>query len=162
MTIGSLLDASEMEKEKAVIVNEIRSVDDSPEEKGHDRYLREMWGEHPLSRKITGEVEEVQGISRDDLLRFSRERLVPANTIIAVAGNFDVDEVRALAQAVYPADAPGQEPPPRVPPCGAARSPLSPTVSTRCRSTQGPATPWTTRYPTTIPPLYSAPPSVSR
>ncbi|MGA2478174.1 MAG: pitrilysin family protein [Spirochaetia bacterium] len=116
MTIGSLLDASEMEKEKAVIVNEIRSVDDSPEEKGHDRYLREMWGEHPLSRKITGEVEEVQGISRDDLLRFSRERLVPANTIIAVAGNFDVDEVRALAQAVYPTGAPGQEPPPRVPP----------------------------------------------
>jgi predicted Zn-dependent peptidase len=121
MTIGSLLDASEMEKEKAVIINEIRSVDDSPEEKGHDRYLREMWGEHPLSRKITGEVEEVQGISRDDLLRFSRERLVPANTIIAVAGNFDVDEVRALAQAVYPADAPGQEPPPRVPPVWSRR-----------------------------------------
>ena len=79
---------SEMEKEKAVIVNEIRSVDDSPEEKGHDRYLREMWGDHPLSRKITGEVEEVQGISRDELARFYRERLVPSNTIIAVAGQF--------------------------------------------------------------------------
>ena len=60
MTVDSLLDAAEMEKEKAVIVNEIRSVDDSPEEKGHDRYLREMWGDHPLARKITGEVEEVQ------------------------------------------------------------------------------------------------------
>ena len=62
MTVGSLLDQGEMEKEKAVIVNEIRSVDDSPEEKGHDRYLREMWGDHPLARKITGEVEEVQGV----------------------------------------------------------------------------------------------------
>ena len=47
MTVNSLIDAAEMEKEKAVIVNEIRSVDDSPEEKGHDRYLREMWGDHP-------------------------------------------------------------------------------------------------------------------
>ena len=102
MTTGSILDTSEMEKEKAVIVNEIRSVDDSPEEKGHDRYLREMWGDHPLSRKITGEVEEVQRISRDDLARFYRERLVPENTIFAVAGNFPVQEVRDLAAAVFP------------------------------------------------------------
>jgi len=101
MITSSLLDRAEMEKEKTVIVNEIRSVDDSPEEKGHDRYLREMCGDHPLSRKITGEVEEVEQISRAALLRFYRKRLVPHNTIIAVAGNFAVDEVRTLASAVF-------------------------------------------------------------
>ncbi len=105
MTVGSLLDQGELEKEKEVIVNEIRSVDDSPEEKGHDRYLREMWGEHPLARKITGEVEEVQGAMRDHLVRFSREWLVPANTVIAVAGNFDAREARDLASAVFAAPA---------------------------------------------------------
>jgi len=110
MTTASLLDQDEMEKEKAVIVNEIRSVDDSPEEKGHDRYLREMCGDHPLSRKITGEVEEVQQISQADLLRFYREKLVPENTIIAVAGNFPVDEVRDLAKAVFPASGRGHDP----------------------------------------------------
>ena len=109
MTVNSVIDAAEMEKEKAVIVNEIRSVDDSPEEKGHDRYLREMWGNHPLARKITGEVEEVQAIARDDLVRFYRERIVPSNTVIAVAGNFDVEEVRELAAAVFTAPA-GSEP----------------------------------------------------
>jgi predicted Zn-dependent peptidase len=103
MTVGSLLEESEMEKEKAVIVTEIRSVDDSPEEKGHDRYLREMWGQHPLSRKITGEVKEVQAIGRPNLERFYRQRLVPSNTIIAVAGNFPLDEVRRLAEGIYPA-----------------------------------------------------------
>jgi predicted Zn-dependent peptidase len=110
MTVNSVIDASEMEKEKAVIVNEIRSVDDSPEEKGHDRYLREMWGDHPLARKITGEVEEVQAIGRDDLVRFYRRRIVPSNTITAVAGNFPVDEVRDLASAVF--TAPGDIEPP--------------------------------------------------
>jgi predicted Zn-dependent peptidase len=105
MTVGSLLDQGELEKEKEVIINEIRSVDDSPEEKGHDRYLREMWGEHPLARKITGEVEEVQGAMRDQLVRFSREWLVPANTVIAVAGNFDAQEARDLASAVFTAPA---------------------------------------------------------
>jgi predicted Zn-dependent peptidase len=108
MTTASVLDAVEMEKEKTVVVNEIRSVDDSPEEKGHDRYLREMCGDHPISRKITGEVEEVQQISQTDLLRFYHERLVPQNTIFAVAGNFVPDEVRELAAAVFP---PGQPAP---------------------------------------------------
>jgi predicted Zn-dependent peptidase len=105
MTVGSLLDGAEMEKEKAVIVNEIRSVDDSPEEKGHDRYLSEMCGEHPLALKITGEVEEVNAITREDLQRFYRHRFVPSNTIVAVAGNFPLEEVRALAQAIYATDA---------------------------------------------------------
>ncbi len=108
MTVDSVLDETEMEKEKAVIVNEIRSVDDSPEEKGHDRYLREMWGDHPLSRKITGEVEEVERIGREELLAFYRERFVPSNTIIAVAGNFSLDEVRELAERVFPSVAPGK------------------------------------------------------
>ena len=101
MITGSLLEQGEMEKEKAVIINEIRSVEDSPEEKGHDRYLREMCGDHPLSRKITGEVADVEAITRESLAGFSREKLVPANTIIAAAGNFSADEVRALSTAVF-------------------------------------------------------------
>jgi predicted Zn-dependent peptidase len=101
MIVDSVLDPAEIEKEKAVIVNEIRSVDDSPEEKGHDRYLREMWGTHSLARKITGEADEVQRIDRDSLLRFYRARLVASNTIIAVAGNFALDEARALAASVW-------------------------------------------------------------
>ena len=101
MTVGSLLDQDELAKEKEVIINEIRSVDDSPEEKGHDRFLREMWGEHSLARKITGEVEDVQNAGREELVCFCRQWLVPANTVIAVAGNFDAQEARDLASAVF-------------------------------------------------------------
>jgi predicted Zn-dependent peptidase len=117
MTVGSLLEAAEIEKEKEVIVTEIRSVDDSPEEKGHDRYLSEMCGEHPLALKITGEVDEVRGISREDLHRFYWERCVPSNTIIAVAGNFPPEEVRDLAEAIYTTTPPPDHaPPPRTMP----------------------------------------------
>jgi predicted Zn-dependent peptidase len=97
MAADSLLDAAEIEKEKAVIVNEIGSVDDSPEEKGHEQYLRRMWGEHPLSRKITGEAAEVTAIGRDDLAAFYDSRFTPGNLIVAAAGNFDLAEVRGLA-----------------------------------------------------------------
>ncbi len=99
MAADSVLDPAEMEKEKAVIVNEIGSVDDSPEEKGHEQYLRRMWGEHPLSRKITGEADEVRAIDRDALAAFYAERFTPANLVVAAAGNFDLAEVRDLAAA---------------------------------------------------------------
>ncbi len=105
MVTGSLVDATELEKEKEVIINEIRSAEDSPEEKGHDRYLREMWGDHALALKITGEVDQVRGAGRQKLVRFSTEWLVPANTIIAVAGNFEPDDARSLASAVFPGSA---------------------------------------------------------
>jgi predicted Zn-dependent peptidase len=98
MAADSLLDAGEMEKEKAVIVNEIGSVDDSPEEKGHEQYVRRMWGEHPLSRKITGEAAEVKAIERDALAAFYDSRFTPGNMIVAAAGNFDLAEVRGLAE----------------------------------------------------------------
>jgi len=116
MTVDSLLDEAEIEKEKAVIVNEIRAVDDSPEEKGHDRYLREMWGEHPLSRKITGEVAEVERIDRGKLWNFYRGRFLSTNAIVAVAGNFTVGEVRDLASALFPGSAPAAERPARAGP----------------------------------------------
>ena len=99
MTADSVLDPWEIEKEKAVIVNEIGSVDDSPEEKGHEQYLRRLWGEHPLSRKITGEADEVRAIDRDALAAFYAERFGPDKLVVAVAGNFDLAEVRDLAAA---------------------------------------------------------------
>jgi predicted Zn-dependent peptidase len=101
MTAGSLLDPAEMEKEKAVIVNEILSVDDSPEERGHEHFLRRMWGDHPLSRKITGEVAEVKRIDREQLGAFYRGRLLPSNMIVAVAGNFSPAQAKELAEAVF-------------------------------------------------------------
>ena len=97
MAADSLLDAAEIEKEKAVIVNEIGSVDDSPEEKGHEQYLRRMWGEHPLSRKITGEASEVKAIDRGALAAFYDARFTPGNLVVAAAGNFDLAELRGLA-----------------------------------------------------------------
>ncbi len=106
MTVNSLLDEGEMEKEKEVIVNEILSVDDSPEERGHEHFLRRMWGEHPLSRKITGEVPHVRRIDRASLETFYRGRLLPSNMVIAVAGRVSPSEARDLAEAAFPAGLP--------------------------------------------------------
>jgi predicted Zn-dependent peptidase len=114
MASDSLLDEVELEKEKSVVVNEIQSVDDSPEEKGHERFLRQVWGTHPLALKITGEVEEVEKYRRAELEAFYRDRFVSSTAIIAVAGNFDPAEVRDLAEAAIPRPRVPVSLPPRV------------------------------------------------
>ncbi len=152
----------EMEKEKEVIINEIRSVDDSPEEKGHDRYLREMWGEHSLARKITGEVEEVQGIEpRRPGALLPRDGWflpTPSSPLRATS-----TRKRRGPWPPRSSPRPGGQPRPargrrRA---GAARRPSWPTGSTRSRSTPAPAIPSTTRSPTTTPRLSSAPRSAN-
>ncbi len=62
MYFHSVLDPREIEKEKAVVINEIQTAEDNPEEKAHQLYLEGLWDGHELSRKITGESAEVSAI----------------------------------------------------------------------------------------------------
>jgi predicted Zn-dependent peptidase len=86
---SSTLAEEELEKEKQVVINEIKSIDDNPEEKGHELFLKDMWDGHPLSRRISGETENVEAITRDALAGFLRERFTPANLVISAAGRMD-------------------------------------------------------------------------
>jgi len=101
MVFHSLLDAGEIEKEKSVVVNEILSYQDSPEEQAHEAYLFGLWGDHPLARKITGEVADVQGIGRDALWSFYRSNFTSDRLVVSVAGRFDVERTYdQLSQAI--------------------------------------------------------------
>jgi predicted Zn-dependent peptidase len=89
MYFNSLLDPREIEKEKAVVINEIQTAEDNPEEKAHQLYLEGLWNGHELSRKITGESQEVSAIGREELERFYRERFTPAHTVITASGRLE-------------------------------------------------------------------------
>ncbi|MBN1698699.1 MAG: insulinase family protein [Spirochaetales bacterium] len=96
----SVLSEAEIEKEKNVVINEIQISLDSPEEVAYEYFLKEMWGTHPLSLSITGTVPEVKSITRERLDAFYRERYTPSNLIIAVSGNFDIDDVTESIESV--------------------------------------------------------------
>ncbi len=96
MIFHSVLDSGEIEKEKSVIINEVLSVMDSPEELAHESYLTSLWGEHPLAWRITGSVEDVKKIDREQLLTFYKQRFVPENLTISIAGRFDATRVFEL------------------------------------------------------------------
>ncbi len=93
MIKNSVIAEEELLREKIVIINELRSAEDSPEDKAHELYLRNIWPNHPLALKITGEESEVRNISRDGVLNFYRSRFNPVNLIISIAGNIDSNSI---------------------------------------------------------------------
>jgi predicted Zn-dependent peptidase len=115
-----LIDPTELEKERKVVIEELASVGDSPGQQV-DMMLDELlWPDHPLGWDIGGTRESVEGITRDMMMEYIARQYVPNNMVVSVAGNIDADEVLdyltptlgALpsgdAQAWYPAVLPAE------------------------------------------------------
>ena len=89
MFFHSVFDSGELEKEKNVVIEEINMYEDTPDDLVHDLIARACYGSHPLGYSILGTEEVLRSLKRDDLLTYVKERYLPGNTVIAVAGNFD-------------------------------------------------------------------------
>lgn len=91
--LNSVFDPDEIERERTVILQEIASADENPEDFVHDLFGLDYFGDHPLGRPICGEAEDVSGFTRDDLVRFVADRYLPGRIIIAGAGNLSHAEL---------------------------------------------------------------------
>ncbi|ALA60851.1 M16 family metallopeptidase [Nitrospira moscoviensis] len=79
----------EIEKEKRVVLEEIRMVLDDPEDLVQELHSGQVMGRHPLSRPILGQAATVSAIRRHDLLAYIETHYRPQDIVIAAAGNFD-------------------------------------------------------------------------
>lgn len=117
-----LFDPVELEKERRVIVEEIRMLLDEPQSWSYMLLTNEIFPKHPLGRDIAGSVESVIGVSRDDLMGYIHRNYGAGNVVLSVAGRLDGQ--RALDRLV-PAleDWPMQPVPEFVPLTGAQKKP---------------------------------------
>jgi predicted Zn-dependent peptidase len=92
----SVFHAKDVEKEKQVVLEEVRMVEDDPEDLVQDLHTEQALKSHPLGRPILGKPATIQGLRRGDLLRFIERHYHPEETLIAVAGNFNLKEVTRL------------------------------------------------------------------
>ena len=88
----------EVERERGVILSEIRSADDSPEDLVAHLIDEAAYGDHPLALPITGSMDVVRRLDLDMLRSHYRERLVASPVVLAAAGKLDHD--RLVAQIV--------------------------------------------------------------
>lgn len=80
-------DPKEMEKEKQVILDEIRDHEDMPDDVAHENFVRMLFAPHPLARPILGAPQNVRSFTRNGVLRFVGRHYVPARIVVAAAGN---------------------------------------------------------------------------
>jgi predicted Zn-dependent peptidase len=90
----------DIEREKKVILEEIKMVEDTPDDLVHEIFTQSFWEGHPLGRPILGTKESVEAITEQRLRAHFRGAYAAENVIISAAGNLEHSQLReALEQA---------------------------------------------------------------
>jgi predicted Zn-dependent peptidase len=91
----------EIEREKKVILEEIKMVEDTPDDLVHELFTQHFWEGHPLGRPILGSKETVESLTWDSLSDYFRGAYVAPNMIISAAGNLDHGQLRDLVSRAF-------------------------------------------------------------
>jgi zinc protease len=86
----------ELEKEKKVIIEEIKMGEDDPQRKLFKELFSASYPGNPYGRPIIGYKESVLAITRDSLLSYYGEHYTPDNMALVIVGDFDEQKVRGL------------------------------------------------------------------
>ena len=91
----------EIEKERKVIYEEIKMVDDTADELVYDIWSEAHYGDHPLGRPIQGTMDSVGRMRPDMLTRYFADSYRPANLLVTAAGSLDHDKLEASLGAAF-------------------------------------------------------------
>jgi predicted Zn-dependent peptidase len=96
IVLNPLFDPVEIAKEKKVILEEIKMVEDTPDDLVMELFAEAFWPDHPLGRPILGTRRSVMGFERAELLRFFRSAYQPRNIVVSAAGHLSHGDLARL------------------------------------------------------------------
>jgi len=96
--LHSQFDPAEIDRERGVILQEISQSEDTPDDHIHDFFNLRYWPGHALGLPVCGTSATVQGLGRDEFLRFMATRYRPDRIIIAAAGDITHAALTAWAE----------------------------------------------------------------
>ena len=88
----------ELEKEKNVVLEELKQAEDDPDDIIHDYFEKAIFKAHPLGMPVIGTTESITSFQRKDLIHYKTERYIPSNLVIAAAGHINHEEVVELSK----------------------------------------------------------------
>jgi predicted Zn-dependent peptidase len=94
----STFPVKEMEKEKTVILEEIKRSEDDPDDLVQEYFEKHLFGGHPFARPIIGTSENVSRFTRDDLYSYTKKFYSNEKIILAAAGNITHGQLVKLAE----------------------------------------------------------------
>jgi predicted Zn-dependent peptidase len=92
------LSEEDIEREKKVVVEEIKMVEDTPDDLVHELFTQGFWENHPLGRPILGTRETVESFSADVLRDYFDKAYTASNLIVSAVGNLEHERVRELVE----------------------------------------------------------------
>src|ERR1700730_4143975 len=108
MLRNALIPAEEVERERGVVLEEIKMYEDNPQAKVHQLIGRAIYGDTPLGWGVIGFPEVIQNVSRDEVVAYRKRFYAPARMTLVIAGNVTHELNLKLAQQYF-ADLPAQD-----------------------------------------------------
>lgn len=96
-------DPDDLDRERQVILEEIKMEEDNPEDLAYERNLAAFWQGNGLGNPILGTPDNVRGFCPDYVARFHRGVYVPGNLLVSAAGAVDHEALCAKLAAAFPA-----------------------------------------------------------
>ncbi|MCP4641804.1 MAG: insulinase family protein, partial [bacterium] len=98
---------SDFDKERSIVLEEIASVEDVPEEYIHDLLVKNLWPAHSMGQPVTGTCDSVAALSLDDVRTYFDTWYRPSNMVLAVVGNLEPEHVIRTAETLFGGMTPG-------------------------------------------------------
>jgi predicted Zn-dependent peptidase len=90
-----------MEKERKVILEEIKGVEDTPDDYIHELFTNAIWPDNPLGRPILGTKETIKALKHENIISYISDYYSPKEIVISVAGNFEHARLIELLNASF-------------------------------------------------------------
>jgi predicted Zn-dependent peptidase len=95
------LDSEDIEKERRVVLEEIKMVEDDPDDLIHDLFAQQLWRDHPLGRPVLGSRQTLRALNRQDILDHIHSFYQPDRVIVAAAGDLEHARVADLVWSAF-------------------------------------------------------------
>ena len=101
MILNPLLDPTEVEKEREVVLEELRMTNDYPNNRVDLLIDETLWPSQPMGRDVGGSLDSVRSITREQILDYVGCQYAPGNSVMVVAGDISHEEVVGLLDEAF-------------------------------------------------------------
>ena len=101
LLLNATFPAKDLEKEKGVVIEELKNAEDDPDDIIHDYFDKALFGSHPLGYPVIGTESNLRSFTRDDLVKYVGRNYVPHRMVLAAAGNVSHETLVELAKKYF-------------------------------------------------------------
>jgi predicted Zn-dependent peptidase len=101
MVFTPLLKQEDIKNESNVILEELKSYEDSPDDYVYDEYFKNIFKNHPLGQDIIGTRESITGATADTIQAYYKKHYIPARMILSIAGDYPDELIQKLSEKFF-------------------------------------------------------------